>query len=139
MNDSPLKQLVGGASAHVEQRYGSAPRWIAAAPGRVNLIGEHVDYNDGYVLPMAIDRYCVIAAGDYVARECVNQEEGTVPFAHPLRTRIQRRRERGSVDLTGRTTKACDTGSLVELCCRSDCRLPRTRHAAHRICCHRRI
>src|SRR5215212_4621979 len=42
--------------------YGRAPRWMAAAPGRVNLIGEHTDYNDGFVLPMAIERYTVIAA-----------------------------------------------------------------------------
>jgi galactokinase len=42
--------------------YGRLPRWIAAAPGRVNLIGEHTDYNDGFVLPMAIERYTVIAA-----------------------------------------------------------------------------
>ena len=38
------------------------PRWVVAAPGRVNIIGEHIDYNDGFVLPMAIERYCVIAA-----------------------------------------------------------------------------
>jgi galactokinase len=43
--------------------YGRAPRWIAAAPGRVNVIGEHTDYNEGFVLPMAIERYTVIAAG----------------------------------------------------------------------------
>jgi galactokinase len=36
--------------------YGSTPTFIARAPGRVNLIGEHTDYNDGFVLPMAIDR-----------------------------------------------------------------------------------
>jgi len=44
------------------QTYGRPPRWIVAAPGRVNVIGEHTDYNDGFVLPMAIDRYAVMAA-----------------------------------------------------------------------------
>lgn len=42
--------------------YDREPRWIAAAPGRVNLIGEHTDYNDGFVFPMAIERYTVVAA-----------------------------------------------------------------------------
>ncbi len=44
-----------------EARYGEAPRWVARAPGRVNLIGDHTDYNDGFVLPMAIDRAVWIA------------------------------------------------------------------------------
>src|SRR6476660_8242716 len=59
-----LSQLVASASDRFRQRYGRAPQWIAAAPGRVNIIGEHIDYNDGFVLPMAIDRYCVIAAAE---------------------------------------------------------------------------
>ena len=43
--------------------FGHAPQWMVAAPGRVNLIGEHTDYNDGFVLPMAIERYTVMAGG----------------------------------------------------------------------------
>src|SRR5262245_35248519 len=42
--------------------FGKPPRWLVAAPGRVNLIGEHTDYNDGWVLPMAIERFTVLAA-----------------------------------------------------------------------------
>jgi galactokinase len=38
-----------------EKRFGERPLHIAHAPGRVNLLGEHVDYNDGFVLPAAID------------------------------------------------------------------------------------
>ena len=37
------------------------PTWIVRAPGRVNLIGEHTDYNDGFVMPLAIDRQILIA------------------------------------------------------------------------------
>ena len=43
------------------EHYGREPR-LFRAPGRVNLIGEHTDYNDGFVLPMAIDRETVVAA-----------------------------------------------------------------------------
>jgi galactokinase len=48
-------------------RFGQPPQFIAAAPGRVNLIGEHTDYNGGFVLPMAIDRYAIVAAAPAAA------------------------------------------------------------------------
>jgi len=43
------------------EHFGRKPRWVVRAPGRVNLIGEHTDYNDGFVLPLAIDRAVWIA------------------------------------------------------------------------------
>lgn len=44
-----------------EQRFQGPPAFVVRAPGRVNLIGEHTDYNDGFVLPLAIDRAVWIA------------------------------------------------------------------------------
>ena len=49
-------------AAH-SSRWGS-PRRIARAPGRVNLIGEHTDYNDGFTMPMALPFDTVVAASD---------------------------------------------------------------------------
>jgi galactokinase len=43
------------------KQFGYEPTYTVRAPGRVNLIGEHTDYNDGFVLPMAIDRAVYIA------------------------------------------------------------------------------
>jgi galactokinase len=51
------------AAAAFEQLFGYQPNGIWSAPGRVNLIGEHTDYNDGFVLPFAIDRRTVVAVG----------------------------------------------------------------------------
>jgi len=57
--------------AAFEAAHGEAPPLVVRAPGRVNLIGEHTDYNDGFVLPMAIDRAVWLALrprdGDEVA------------------------------------------------------------------------
>ncbi|MBX7134251.1 MAG: galactokinase [Fimbriimonadaceae bacterium] len=44
-----------------ERVYGVAPTHIALAPGRINLIGEHTDYQGGFVFPAAIDRYVIVA------------------------------------------------------------------------------
>jgi len=48
--------------------YGTDPALTARSPGRVNLIGEHTDYNDGFVLPMAIDRSILFAAKERTDR-----------------------------------------------------------------------
>ncbi len=59
---SDFNELVESTRTEFVKRFGVAPVWYAAAPGRVNLIGEHTDYNDGLVLPIAIERCTVIAA-----------------------------------------------------------------------------
>ena len=50
------------AKAYTEQ-FGETPELVASAPGRINLIGEHTDYNGGFVLPCAIDRRIAVAMG----------------------------------------------------------------------------
>ena len=57
-----MQNLIDATKAAFTKQYGTEPIWIVAAPGRVNLIGEHTDYNDGFVFPMAIERYTIIAA-----------------------------------------------------------------------------
>lgn len=47
--------------ATYKAQYGRVPKYIIEAPGRVNLIGEHTDYNDGFVLPMSINQSLLIA------------------------------------------------------------------------------
>jgi galactokinase len=61
--DSCLDQLRAETIRLFKDRFSRDPKYIVAAPGRVNVIGEHTDYNGGYVLPMAIERYVIIAAG----------------------------------------------------------------------------
>jgi galactokinase len=56
------ESLISRTRAAFESSFGAAPTVTVQAPGRVNLIGEHTDYNDGLVLPCAIDYRTVIAA-----------------------------------------------------------------------------
>lgn len=55
---APVRERVVAAFT---RRFGEQPALLARAPGRVNLIGEHTDYNDGFVLPMGIDRAAWLA------------------------------------------------------------------------------
>lgn len=49
------------ATEAFRRRFGGAPAALARAPGRVNLLGEHTDYNEGFVLPVALDRAAAVA------------------------------------------------------------------------------
>ncbi|MEU0151638.1 galactokinase [Micromonospora fulviviridis] len=59
---SAAADVAARATAGFRQRYGGEPAGRWAAPGRVNLIGEHTDYNDGFVLPFALPLRTVVAA-----------------------------------------------------------------------------
>lgn len=59
---SAQRRRYDDALAQFLQRYGPGPVIFVRAPGRVNLIGEHTDYNHGYVLPVALDRDALLLA-----------------------------------------------------------------------------
>ncbi len=70
--------------------YGCDPSVVASAPGRVNLIGEHTDYNGGEVLPIAIERRTWVAMrpnGSNRSRAASATEEDTGEFASPYPVR----------------------------------------------------
>jgi galactokinase len=57
-----MTRLEDSVRARFNELYGRSPELVVLAPGRVNLIGEHTDYNDGFVLPCAINYHTLIAA-----------------------------------------------------------------------------
>lgn len=54
--------MIDALTSLFRETYRAVPELVARAPGRVNLIGEHTDYNDGFVLPCAISRQTMVAA-----------------------------------------------------------------------------
>jgi galactokinase len=58
-----LREIERRAARAYAQRFGDEPELVASAPGRINLIGEHTDYNGGFVLPCAVDRRVAVAIG----------------------------------------------------------------------------
>jgi galactokinase len=53
--------LIKNTTAFFQKTFQNAPEKIVLSPGRINIIGEHIDYNDGYVLPAAIDKIICFA------------------------------------------------------------------------------
>ncbi len=64
-------KYISAAKQKFEAIFGASPRFVVSAPGRVNLIGEHTDYNAGYVFPVAIDKYIHIAMRERADRRAV--------------------------------------------------------------------
>ena len=96
------ERLIARARQGYRLAYGAEPTRFFAAPGRVNLIGEHVDYNDGFVLPCAIDREAIVALGpaDKDANvplfEAVALDMGEMASARNRRSSALRRSRGGS-------------------------------------------
>jgi galactokinase len=91
-SESELPPSARAALAMYQERFSATaaqgPLTVAWAPGRVNLIGEHTDYNEGWVLPMAIDRTVAMAGRRLHADEvqCVSaHHRGYVRFPVPVR------------------------------------------------------
>jgi galactokinase len=58
-----MRQIEQRAVQAYREQFQEEPVVVTSAPGRVNLIGEHTDYNDGFVLPCAIDKRVALAVG----------------------------------------------------------------------------
>jgi galactokinase len=75
------------AAAAFGRLHGTAPHGVWSAPGRVNLIGEHTDYNDGFVLPFALPHRTAVAAApraDGLLTVATLGDDGGVQRAEPV-------------------------------------------------------
>ena len=74
--------LIQEACAFFKSEYGCDPTHCGIAPGRVNLIGEHTDYNNGFVLPMALPLVTVVVGkinGDGTSKICSKTDTNGEP------------------------------------------------------------
>src|SRR3974377_1752460 len=65
-----LSPLQDSARQSFDRAYGRGPSILAQAPGRVELLGNHTDYNGGLVMAVAIDRFTVVAGRPSTGRSC---------------------------------------------------------------------
>jgi len=81
-----MREIESRAVAAYREEFGEEPAVVASAPGRVNLIGEHVDYSGGFVFPCAVDRRIAVAMGrgdgalysvDYAERRGGAEKDGS--------------------------------------------------------------
>ncbi|MES2982222.1 MAG: galactokinase [Verrucomicrobiota bacterium] len=114
--NTAIASLAQQALETFREHFGSEATHVAAAPGRVNLIGEHIDYCDGFVLPFAIERTVLIAAATNGTAEAhvatafdtepatfsvkIDQEIGDPKWSNYLRGVVEGFRKRG-IDVPG--------------------------------------
>lgn len=78
-----MNSPAGQATSLFLERFGSQPALLVSAPGRVNLLGEHTDYNGGPVLPFAISRRTAVAAGHGSGWELISAADGALVRLDP--------------------------------------------------------
>lgn len=88
------------AGPRFEAAFGGEPRWRSRAPGRVNLIGEHVDYLGGPVLPAAVDRYVWLAGAPGRRWEVESEVPGGEPYLRAVAAELGAGPQRVAVSST---------------------------------------
>ena len=86
MEVSTRDQLINKVREEFTLQYGNEPDNVTLTPGRINIIGEHTDYNDGLAMPAAIDRWICAAISksnkEYSTIYSLNYKDRTVIFPH---------------------------------------------------------
>jgi galactokinase len=85
------------AEALFRSRFAAEPEWSGEAPGRVNLIGEHVDYMGGRVLPAAIDRHVAVAGAPAKQWQVHSSTPGGRPYLEALADELGRGAQRVAI------------------------------------------
>jgi galactokinase len=78
-----MREIEHRAADAYRARFGEPPKVVASAPGRVNLLGEHTDYNGGFVLPCAIERRVAVALGHGAGGLYSVDHDDTQPYNGP--------------------------------------------------------
>jgi len=82
MSERLFEELLDETKRVYREQFGDEPKVIVAAPGRVNLIGEHTDYNGGFVFPLGIERFTIVAASP-------NDDDYATVYTHTFRERAK--------------------------------------------------